>query len=68
MDVRKITEILFEKGDIEDKYLKKMLNLSLVDVFSNGMKVYVVPGKLSKGMAVKRFREKIWWTISANIS
>ena len=25
MDVKQITDILFEKGDIEDKYLKKII-------------------------------------------
>lgn len=62
-EVRNIRELfLFTKSSRPCEsviQLKKMLNLSLVDVFSNGMKVYVVPGKLSKGMAVKRFREKI---------
>ncbi|MCI8326260.1 MAG: HAD hydrolase family protein [Lachnospiraceae bacterium] len=38
--------------------LKKFLDLSLVDVFGNGVKVYVVPKKLSKGEALKRFRMK----------
>lgn len=37
--------------------LKELLNLSLVDVFYNGVKVYVVPKKLSKGKAVKRFQK-----------
>lgn len=37
--------------------LKELLNLSLVDVFYNGVKVYVVPKKLSKGRAVKRFQK-----------
>lgn len=37
--------------------LKDLLNLSLVDVFCNGIKVYVVPKTLSKGRAVKRFQK-----------
>jgi len=39
--------------------LKRVLDLSLVDVFENGVKIYVVPKKLSKGMALKRFKEKV---------
>lgn len=39
--------------------LKMVLDLSLVDVFENNIKVYVVPKKLSKGMALKRFKEKM---------
>ena len=39
--------------------LKKVLDLSLVDVFVNGAKVYVVPITLSKGIAIQRFREKM---------
>lgn len=39
--------------------LKAALDLNLVDVFGNGEKVYVVPKELSKGKAVRRFREYI---------
>lgn len=39
--------------------LKAILNLSLVDVFRNGVKIYVVPKKMSKGMAVQRLRKRI---------
>ena len=39
--------------------LKKLLNISIVDVFNNGDKVYVVPNTLSKGRAIKRFLEKV---------
>ncbi len=39
--------------------LKTILNLSLVDVFCNGSKVYVLPRQLNKGAAVRRFAEKI---------
>lgn len=42
--------------------LKDILNTSLVDVFNNGEKVYVIPIKLSKGMAVARFLEKYNYT------
>ena len=39
--------------------LKEKLDHKLVDVFSNGQKVYVVPKKLNKGMAVRRLRERL---------
>ena len=39
--------------------LKKELDISKVDVFNNGVKVYVVPKKLSKGIAIRRFKEYI---------
>lgn len=41
------------------EYLKQALNTKLVDIFSNGEKVYVVPCKLNKGTAVRRFREML---------
>lgn len=36
--------------------LRKILNGDMVDVFHNGVKVYVVPRTLDKGNAVERFR------------
>ena len=39
--------------------LKHHLHTESLDVFHNGMKVYVVPKQLSKGMAVQRFQKKI---------
>jgi len=39
--------------------LKKQLNTNLVDVFNNGVKVYVVPKQLNKGKAVERLKEKL---------
>lgn len=39
--------------------LRERLDLSKVQVFHNGFKVYVLPEKLSKGHAVRRFREYI---------
>lgn len=39
--------------------LKKMLDVSKVDVFHNGTKLYVVPCTLSKGNAVRRFQRYI---------
>lgn len=41
------------------KELKGQLDKSLVDIFHNGTKVYVVPVNLSKGIAVERFRKYI---------
>ncbi len=37
-------------------HLQRQLDLSLVDVMHHGQKVYVIPKKLSKGHALKRFR------------
>jgi len=48
-----------EKPDEVIKDLNKTLKTELVDVFHNGEKVYVVPKKLNKGMAVKRLRKKM---------
>ncbi len=62
-DVRNISGLfIFTKSNepfISAHGLKRVLDLSLVDVFENGIKIYVVPKKLSKGMALKRFKEKI---------
>ena len=53
---------VFTKCDEPEKVveeLKAQLDTELVDVFNNGVKVYVVPSKLSKGMAIKRLRERM---------
>lgn len=59
-EVRFIKDLfLFTKCDDPEQaiaMLKEKLDSTLVDVFHNGIKLYVVPKKLSKGMAVKRFR------------
>ena len=39
--------------------IEKELNLDIVDVYENGIKVYVVPKKLRKSNAVERFAKKI---------
>ncbi|MCI9076917.1 MAG: HAD hydrolase family protein [Dorea sp.] len=39
--------------------LKKELDHTLTDVFCNGEKVYVVPKRLNKGTAVRRFRDYV---------
>lgn len=62
-EVRNIRELfLFTKSDKPERSaaaLKKSLDLTLVDVFCNGVKVYVVPKQLSKGNAVRRFRKRV---------
>lgn len=62
-EVRFIKELfVFTKCDEPEnvvKELKEVLNETLVDVFNNGIKVYVVPKTLSKGMAIKRFKKYI---------
>lgn len=39
--------------------LKNALDMDKVDVFSNGIKVYIVPRKLNKGAGVLRLKEKL---------
>lgn len=51
------TKCVESENVVED--LKKVINKNLVDVFNNGEKVYVVPKRLSKGVAVKRFKKYI---------
>ena len=61
LEVRVIRELFVftkcqnAKGAV--KHLKEELDTSLVDVFCQGEKIYVIPKVLSKGMAVRRFRE-----------
>lgn len=53
---------LFTKSSepkITTDILKQNIDLSLVDILSNGIKVYVVPKNLDKGTGVKRLREKL---------
>lgn len=40
-------------------HLRESLDLEKVDVFCNGIKVYIVPKKLNKGAAVLRLKEKL---------
>lgn len=62
-EVRFIEELfVFTKCDEPETVvckLKDKLDLSLVNVFNNGVKVYIVPKKLDKGTAVMRFRKYI---------
>lgn len=68
-DMRRIFELRFIKelfvftkceepeAVVED--LRKLLDVEAVDIFHNGVKVYVVPKALNKGTAVERFRDYI---------
>lgn len=60
-EIRNIEELfLFTKSSEPYKSVQKLkecINPKLADVFSNGVKVYVVPKKLNKGMAVRRLKQ-----------
>lgn len=62
-ELRFIMELfLFTKCDEPEQVvenLRSILDVTLVDVFHNGVKVYVVPKALSKGNAIRRFRKYI---------
>lgn len=62
-EVRNIQELfIFTKSNEPEKSVRRLsqiLNLELVDVFHNGIKVYIVPKNLSKGHAVQRLREML---------
>ncbi len=62
-EIRNIRELfIFTKSSepiLSVNILKSKLDGSKVDVFNNGVKVYVVPKTLSKGIAVKRFKEQL---------
>lgn len=63
-ELRYIKELfLFTKCDEPKRvveYLKRQLNDDLVDIFNNGIKVYVVPKNLSKGCAIQRLRKYLY--------
>ncbi|MBS6644362.1 MAG: HAD hydrolase family protein [Clostridiaceae bacterium] len=59
-NVRKL--FLFTKSgkpELSVERLTASLDMNLVDVFNNGIKVYVVPKRLDKGTAVKRLKEML---------
>lgn len=60
-EVRNIRSLfLFTKSREPEKsveYLARKLDTGRVEVFQNGIKVYVVPKKLDKGTAIRRFLE-----------
>lgn len=62
-ELRYIKELfLFTKSSKPEttvKILRQNLDLSLVDVLNNGIKVYVMPKNLDKGTGVKRLRQKL---------
>lgn len=62
-EVRNINELfLFTKSSCPEESVKRLeeeLDSSLVDVFRNGIKVYVVPKQLNKGRAVSRLRKRL---------
>lgn len=62
-EVRFIEELfVFTKSDkpeITMQRLKERIDLTKIDIFQNGIKIYVVPKVLSKGNAVKRLQKMI---------
>ena len=62
-EVRNIRDLfLFTKSSEPGQsveYLAQHTNQDLVEVFQNGVKVYVVPRKLNKGTAVRRFLKRL---------
>lgn len=62
-EVRNIKELfVFTKSDrpeLTAGLLRAALDLSMVDVFQNGVKVYVLPKSLTKGRAVRRMRKRL---------
>lgn len=60
MEVRNIEQLFIFTKSMQPQQtvadLRARLDISLVDVFHNGVKVYVVPKQLNKGMAVNRLR------------
>lgn len=62
-EIRFIEELfVFTKCDDPEcvvENLKSNLDTKLADVFNNGTKVYILPKKLTKGNAVKRFQQYI---------
>lgn len=63
MEVRFIEELFVftksEKPEYTIHKLREKLDLSKMDIFQNGVKIYAVPKILSKGNAVKRLKEKL---------
>lgn len=62
-EVRNIRRLfLFTKSGRPQETVKRLsagLDRSLVDVMQNGVKVYVVPKPMNKGLAVRRLRERL---------
>lgn len=62
-EVRNIRDLfLFTKSSAPHEsaeYLRERLDTELVGIYQNGVKVYVVPRRLNKGQAAKRFLERL---------
>jgi len=62
-EIRNIRDLfVFTKCDLPEESvqaLKSKLDTDIVDVFNNGVKVYVVPKMLSKGKAIDRLRKML---------
>ena len=63
LDVRNIRELFIftksEKPLVTACMLEKELDTEKVDVYTNGVKVYVLPKRLTKGEAVMRLRKRL---------
>lgn len=63
LDIRKVENLfVFTKSSKIDETvenLKKELDLNLVDILTQGVKIYVMPKILNKGTGVKRLKEKM---------
>lgn len=63
MEVRFIEELfVFTKSIQPEETVHKLmekLNLSKIDVFSKGVKIYAIPKNLTKGNAIRRLREAL---------
>lgn len=63
LEVRNIRDLfLFTKSAEPSRSverLKKILDLSVVDVFCNGSKLYVLPRQLNKGLALRRLTQRL---------
>lgn len=61
-EIRKIHELfLFTKSSDPEQTVRRLrgsLDETKVDVFHNGIKVYVIPKEINKGTAVRRFQER----------
>lgn len=62
-EVRNIKDLFVFTKSSKPEYakegLEKLLDLSVVEVLLNGVKVYVMPKSLNKGEAVKRFKNRM---------
>lgn len=61
-EVRNIRELFLftksEKPELSAGRLRRALDLRKMEVFTNGCKVYVLPKRLNKGEALRRFRRR----------